>query len=377
MLAKFGRVAAESAQRICAAPYIQPGFQMRKIISLICLVLPIVAWAGEPRIRDNAPDQHIVVRGDTLWDIASHFFDDPWQWQHIWGLNRDTIKDPHWIYPGDIVRLDRHNGTLHVATNHDIGNTLKLSPQVHTGEGQSQAIPPIPTVDIEPFLKRPLIIGENDLRGAPRLVATLNQRVALSTDDIAYFRGLPDRGIDWQIYRPGKPLIDPDSREVLGYEAIYLGDARVERFGEPSSVRITRATQEILKGDRLIAKAARRAQDLIPHAAEAGLSAKVISIHGESTLAGQHSVVTINKGTLDGIENGHVLALSRIGEKVRDNEISECREDSSHCTDERDITLPELRYGLLLIFRTFDRVAYALVMQTEHPVELLDLVRTP
>jgi hypothetical protein len=350
---------------------------MRKIISLICLLLPTLACAGETHLRSNAPEQYVVVRGDTLWDIAARFFSDPWQWQQIWGMNRDTICDPHWIYPGDIVHLDRRNGTLHVSAQ-PAGSTIKLSPHVHTQPGQTQAIPPVPLGDIAPFLKRPLVVGENELAGAPVLVATLDRRVVLGDNDTAFFRAVPtDQGSSWQLYRPGKALTDPDTHELLGHEAVYLGEARVEQFGDPSSVRITRAVQEVRKGDRMIASRDVPVHELVPHAPVTSIGAKVISIHGESPMAGQHAVITLNKGARDGIESGHVLALSRQGEVVHNDDSSLCGKRDAACDAGRDVSLPERRYGLILVFRTFERVSYALVMQTQFQVERLDLAKTP
>ena len=340
------------------------------IISLVCCLLPALAFADAPKIRDNAPDRHVVVKGDTLWDISAEFFKDPWKWPEIWGLNKDTIKDPHWIYPGDVIVLDRTTGTLHVgevvtapapAAPPDNKVVVKLSPRVRGEASEHDAIPTIPLADIRPFLSQPLVIDEKGLSRAPTLVATYEQRVILGTNDIAYAKGLTeDKGTHWQIYRPGKELRDPDSNKVLGYEAIYLGDANVEKFGALSTVRITKVTQEVNKGDRLIQAATSVNSNYVPHAPEKQISARVISIYGGVSQAGQNTVITINKGRRDGLEDGHVLALYRKGEKVEGN-----------------LKLPDVRYGLLFIFRTFDKVAYGLVMQTSLPVELLDKAQTP
>ena len=204
------------------------------IISLICCLLPALALADTVKIREDAPDRHIVVKGDTLWDISEKFFNDPWKWPQIWGLNKDTIKDPHWIYPGDVVVLDRATGTLHVGepisspkpSASPPSEVVKLSPQIRIGASEHNPIPSISTKVIGPFLSRPLVIEENGLSGAPSIVGSFEQRVLLGNDDIAYVKGLSeDKGLLWQVYRPGKKLVDPDSDEVLGYEASYLGDA--------------------------------------------------------------------------------------------------------------------------------------------------------
>jgi len=342
------------------------------IISLICCLLPTFAFADTVKIRENAPDNHIVVKGDTLWDISAKFFNDPWKWPQIWGLNKDTIKNPHWIYPGDVVHLDRASGTLKIGKINKIEETteagksdsVKLSPRVHVQSSEHNAIPSISASAIEPFLSRPLIIEENGLSNAPTIIGAHEKRVLLASGDIAYAKGLPkDQGLLWQIYRPGKILIDPDNKEVLGYEAVYLGDAEVEKFADISTLKITKALKEINKGDRLIQASGEIARSYVPRAPDSQIAARVISMYGGVSQAGQHSIVTLNKGLRDGLENGHVLALYRKGDVVKE------KWDT--------LTLPDTRYGLLFVFRTFDKVAYALVMRTRLPVQLLDSALTP
>ena len=335
------------------------------IISLICCLLPAFAIAAAPEIRDNAPDRHIVVKGDTLWDISAEFFKDPWRWQEIWGMNKDTIKDPHWIYPGDVIILDRTTGTLHVGSSAGASghgdNTIRLSPKIRIQDSEHDAIPIIPVGDIGPFLSQPLILGKNGFADAPTLGGAYEQRVILGNGDIAYVKGLPaGKGSLWQVYRPGKVFVDPDSKEILGQEAIYLGEVNVEKRADVSTVRITKAVQEIRQGDRLYQASGAPFSNYVPHAPEGQIAARVISIYSGVSEGGQNNVVTLNKGHRDGLEDGHVLALYRKGEAINKN-----------------LTLPDERYGLLFVFRTFNKVAYALVMQTSLPVELLDSAKTP
>jgi hypothetical protein len=350
---------------------------MRKIISLICLLLPILAYADELAIRENAPDRHVVVKGDTLWDISAKFFKDPWKWQQIWGLNKDTIKDPHWIYPGDVVFLDRATGTLRVgeesapAETHStvIANDIvKLSPRARELADERGSIPSIPYNVIAPFLAKPLVIENNDFSSAPTLIGTYEQRELLSTNDVAYVKNLPaDKGAQWQIFRPGKTFIDPDTAEVLGNEVIYLGDAVLEKFAPISDLRITNAVLEIGKGDRFTQSTQTIPGSYEPHAPSTNIVAKVISIYGGVAQASQNAIITINKGKRDGIENGHVLALYQKGEVLKDKKFFK----------PKDVALPDVRYGLIFVFRTFHKVSYALVLQTRLPVELLDTAKTP
>jgi LysM domain len=370
---------------------------MRKIISLICFLLPVLAFVAEPAalaaepenrsdirldIRSDAPDRHIVVKGDTLWDISGKFFKDPWKWPHIWGLNKESIKDPHWIYPGDVIFLDRNTGTLHIGQTDngntaaasgviDTGNTVRLSPQVRGNPSPHDAILSIPASAIEPFLTQPLVIDEGRLKDAPALIGAREGRVILGNNDTGFVKGLPsDKGDQWLIYRPGKTFIDPDTKEVLGIEAIYLGNAEVTRFADVSTVAITHSVEEIYAGDHLVLPSVEPVNNYLPRAPESNISARVISIYGGVSQGGQNSIITLNKGVRDGLASGHVLALYRKGEVIT---------ESSHSLFSRDkhFTLPDERYGLVFVFRVFNKVSYALVMQTRLPVELLDRANTP
>lgn len=341
---------------------------MRKIISLICLLLPTLAFAAaptnRPELRSDAPNLHIVVKGDTLWDISAKFFKDPWRWPYIWGMNKETIKDPHWIYPGDVIMLDRASGTLRIGQSLPISNELRLSPKPREVQSEHDAIPSIPAKDIAPFLSQPLVIEEGELQNAPTLVGAREGRVALAQHDTAFVKGLSeDKGNQWQIYRPGKTFTDPDSGEILGIEAVYLGNAEATAFADISTVMITRSVLEILKGDRLVAPSTEAINTYLPRAPESKLSARIISVYGGVSQAGQNTAVTLNKGKRDGLESGHVLALYRKGEVIK--------------SGNENITLPDERYGLLFVFRVFDKVSYALVMQARRPVQLLDSAKTP
>jgi hypothetical protein len=374
-----------------------PGFFMRKIISLICILLPILtyvnglAYADELVVRENAPDRYVVVKGDTLWDISNKFFKDPWKWPQIWGINKDAIRDPHWIYPGNVIVLDPSSKTLHlgelpksaqtpageVALVPDLpppsepvdsiasdSKIQKLSPKIRVVDGERDAIPSIPASIIGPFLSKPLVIENDEIDGAPTLIGSIEQRALLSFGDTAFATGMPnDKGPLWQLYRPGKKLVDPDTDETLGYEAIYLGDASIQKYDEITTLKITKSVLDIQKGDNFIQSAASLSSSYIPRAPSEKIRAKVISIYGGVDQGGQNSVITLNKGTRDGLESGHVLAL------YKESEASEFKGETYN--------LPALRYGLVFVFRTFDRVSYALVMQVQRTVQLLDSVETP
>jgi hypothetical protein len=356
---------------------------MRKIISLICLMLPILAHADVVEIRPDAPDRHIVVKGDTLWDIAAMFYKDPWKWPQIWNINKVSIKDPHWIYPGDVVMLDRADGSLHVgvtgtnaAERTDTATQVprehglsedgigRLSPRIRSDLSIHDAIPTIPFRAIQPFLSQPLVMEDDAEAEAPILVAFEEERVILGTDQKGYAKGLSeDLGSKWQVYRPGITFVDPDTNEALGREAIYLGDVDVIKFGAVSTVLATKTKQEINRGDFLFAPVAVVANNYLPRAPESDIKATVISIYGGVSQAGQNTVITLNKGERDGLQIGHVLALYNHGKVVK------------HATD--TYALPDERYGLIFVFRIFHKVSYALVMETRVPVQLFDHAQTP
>lgn len=369
---------------------------MRKIISLICLLMPLTAFADELQLQENAPERYVVVKGDTLWDISAKFFKDPWKWPQIWGYNKDTIKDPHWIYPGDVVYLDPNSKTLRIgeppaaASSSDtaavagepdaaaqipqvgeVGSSsgsdaVKYSPRARVIPGRSDAIPTISLKVIGPFLSRPLVFEDSELEGAPKLVGTYEQRHLLGENDTAYAQNLPhDRGERWQIYRPSITFIDPYTKEVLGHEVVYLGDAAVEKFDDISTLRITKSLMEITKGDYFAQTSTGFSTNYLPHAPSSEISARVISIYGGVEQAGQNAVVTLNKGRRDGLENGHVLALYQKGEILKTGWFKP------------NIPLPDVRYGLIFVFRVFDKVSYALVMETKMPVQVMDRASTP
>jgi hypothetical protein len=379
---------------LCAVTIASAGVSMRKIISLICLLSTVLAIAAEPgvpatdtqsssdarsNIRSDAPDRHIVVKGDTLWDISGKFFKDPWKWPQIWGFNKDTIKDPHWIYPGDVILLDRNTGTLRIGqvdgsgkvtvlneagATAAAGAVVALAPKVRIFPSSHDAIPMVPANVIGPFLSRPLVIEDGSLKNAPTLIGAHEERVIYGNGDTVFAVNLPsDKGEQWQIYRPGQTFIDPDTNETLGKEAIYLGKAEATHFADVSTLKITYAGQDINQGDYLAAPSTDAVNAYLPRAPEAKISGQVISIYGGVSQGGQNSIVTLNKGQRDGLENGHVLALYHKGENVE--------------TMGKTYALPDERYGLVLVFRTFEKVSYALVMQTRLPVQLLDRANTP
>lgn len=323
---------------------------------------------GPMQLKADAPDRYVVVPGDTLWSISERYTDAPTRWPELWRINRDDIRNPHRIYPGNVILLDRARGTLTVS------GTSKLQPKMRGDRTSDGAIESIPANVIEPFLVRPLVVEPDGLNRAPQIVAGEDNRVIIGAGNRAIVTGLGGSGErTWHIYQQGKALVDPETKNILGYEAIFLGTARVLVAGEPATVEIVSAVREISKGDRLVAAGRPQAVTYLPHAPRAGIRGRIMSIYGSIDKVGEggpQSVITLNRGRADGLQPGHVLALHRLGSDV-------VVEKASRGNPAKVVTLPEERYGLAYVFRVFDRVSYALVMRVTKPVHNLDVVATP
>jgi len=344
---------------------------VRIISALILAVTAVCASAQEPlKLVDNPPDRHIVVPGDTLWAISGKFLQQPWRWPEIWQMNKAEIKNPHLIYPGDVVILDRSGATPRLRIGKAVksgGGTGKLQPQIHS-EALPQVIPSIPPNIIEAFLSQPLVIEPGADDGIARVVAAQEDRGLMGNGDVAFVTGIPDTSvINWNIFRPGKPLKDPETGEVLGHEAFFLGNAKLVQPGQPAVVRIVLAKEEIGRGDRLLPTPPANIIAYAPHRPEQEIAAKVMSIYGGVNEGGKGSVVTINRGRNNSLEVGHVLALFR-------NRVSVAFDDRSRLVS---TPVPEERYALAFVFRVFDRVAYALVVESSKSVIVGDSARNP
>ncbi len=339
---------------------------MNRIISALILVVAatLCSAADQPiQLAESAPQRHVVVPGDTLWGISAQFLKEPWRWPEIWRMNKEQIKNPHRIFPGDVIVLDRDtsgNPLLRV-------QNARLRPRIYS-EQMDQAIPPIPPNVIEPFISAPLVVEANGLDSAARIVATQQDRVFLGNGDLAYVNDADSTTLQWQVYRNGKPLLDPaDPKQILGYEAFYLGTATQTKPGHPATFEIQAAKQEIGRGDRLVPAARPPLVAYIPHKPDVQVDGRIISIYGGVGSAGSGSIVSLNQGSKDGIEIGHVLALERNRTVVQRDE-----EDRKI-----DVQIPPERVGLAFVFRTFDRISYALIVQSEGTIGVNDFVRTP
>jgi hypothetical protein len=342
-----------------------------------------VSQAGVPlsELAPNAPDSYTVKRGDTLWDISKLFLNSPWRWPELWGMNLQQIRNPHLIYPGQILVLEKIDGRARLTVGQPVGDggVEKLSPRVRSEALGDGAIASIPLHLIAPFLNEAVVFNSDELAAAPRVVAAQEGRVMMSRGDTAYVRGDVADLRDWRVFREARPLVDPQTREVLGYEARFVGTAEYVRPGSvqaradgkdeivPATFRVTSVRQEVGIGDRLAPVAERDFASYAPHSPANPIEGRIVSIYGDALTAGQNQIVALNRGRADGVERGHVLALWRDGTRVPD------RTDPQRPL----IKLPDERHGLLFVFRTFDRVSYALILNVLDPVRPGDRFTQP
>jgi hypothetical protein len=351
----------------------------------VLVLATATAAADEPQLASQAPERYTVQKGDTLWDIAGKFLKEPWRWPEIWRMNREQIKDPHWIYPGDVIVLDHADGQwrLSVATPRP---TVRVEPQARVTPLTEQPIPSIPPGDLEPYLSWPLVTGPDGLEGAAEIVAGREQtRVVRGTGDIVYAAGIdPKAGTLWRIYRPGATLTTLDGLDVLGYEQRFLGLAKVERFDTVSTLRIDNAREEILVGDKLLPSPREQLLSYVPHAPDHPVDGHVIALARDAAEVGRGWIVTIDKGAADGVDVGTVLAIYQATAPVPDPRPSNepplaviFSKPTKFIQPERYLNLPDERLGLMFVFRVFDRVSYALVLNTTDPVLIGDYARKP
>jgi hypothetical protein len=384
------------------------GCRMRNvIISLIFLLFPVVpaVAATAADLKDTAPERYIVIKGDTLWDISGRYLKEPWRWPELWKMNQDQIRNPHRIYPGDVLVLEHTAAGPQLRVTKKDLDTVKLSPRVRV-ESTARPIPSISPAAIDAWLSKPLVLGETELDSAARIIATQESRVVLGTGNIAYVEGISkSQGDRWHLVRRGDALIDPETGNTLGYLGIYVGEARVVRHGDVSTIEIVKAVEEIYRDDRLLpASKEQPVFSYVPHAPQKPVRARIVSAYPNLFETGPRAVVALSKGSNDGLRVGTVLAILRspqdsryplrtsplYGEqglggtgrheyrgadlRTRDAPIYSRGEALNEDALAR---LPVERYGLVMVFRTFDRAAFALVMEASRPVSLNDVATNP
>ena len=345
-----------------------------------------VAGQGVP-LADLAPDapaSHTVRPGDTLWGLSQLFLKSPWRWAELWGLNLEQVRNPHRLYPGQVLVLskgpDRATLKVAAATAQALPApttgaraepvTVKLLPRVRSGPVDDVAIASVPAHLIAPFIAQATVVEAGEIDGAARIVASPDGRLLMTTVDVAYVRGDLQGRRNFQLVREPRALRDPVTHEILGYEARLVGHA--EALGtedlalpeqgtsrpSPARVLLRHARLEIGPGDRLTQASTAEFAPFVPRAPARPVQGQVIGLYGEGLTAAQHQIVSLNRGSRDGVERGHVLALWRTGGQVTDR---------STPTPE-SLRLPDERNGQMYVFRVFERVSYALILNGQDPV---------
>ncbi len=316
-------------------------------------------------LRADHPDQYTVVKGDTLWDISGRFLRSPWRWPDIWYVN-PQIANPHLIYPGDVLELVYIDGKPQLRMRR---GPLKLSPTVRSTPWDG-AIPTIPVDAIGPFLTRPYVLDKDQLDSAPYIVDFADEHILGGAGQKAYVRRIDEtEPLKYEIVRPGGPYKDADTGEILGYEALYIGTSELQRTGDPATVFINSTDLESVIGDRLIPAGEEKATaNFTPHAPAQPVEGSIIAVMNGVSQIGQYNVVVLDRGANDGLKPGTVLRVDQRGEVIRDVVTPDSRDT---------VTLPDEEAGLLMVFRTFERVSFGLIMHASRVMHVDDRVRNP
>lgn len=342
-------------------------FSHRLVCLLLGLFLSCAALAADDVVLNPAhPERYVVVKGDTLWDISERFLRDPWLWPDVWYVN-PQIANPHLIYPGDIISLAYVDGKPRLMLER--GGVVRLSPEMRSSPVDS-AIPAIPIDAIRPFLSRSHVLDPETLNNAPYVVAFGDEHMVGSTNVKAYVRAIQDeQHTRFDVVHPGGPYKDADTGEILGYQAQYVGDGELQRTGDPATVLLTRMALETVIGDRLLPTNDELALNAFyPKAPDSAVNGSIIAVLNGVVEIGQYNVVVLDRGGNDGLEPGDVLVINHRGRTVRDTVTGNSRDR---------VVLPDEPAGKLMVFRTFPRVSFALVMHATRSIHVLDRVVNP
>jgi LysM repeat protein len=332
---------------------------------------------GNALINPTAPKNYTVKRGDTLWGIASLFLRDPWLWPEVWYVN-PQVDNPHLIYPGDMLALAYGaDGTPQIRLER--GGAARLNPRLRSS-ALDGAIPVLPYGDIAAFLSRPSVLAEEDIKSAPYVLAFRDGHVLAGEGHDIYVRKLQaNANSRHSVIHVGDPIRDPDDEDIIGYQGIYVSTALVTAAGDPAKATLTDSVRETLEGDKLFTTDIDIPLNFVPSAPKKAVEGRIISVVDGVELIGQYQIVVINRGTSHGIDIGNVLAIDQAGETVPDrhSERSGLGRLSTSSVFAPKVKLPNERAGLMLVFKTFDRVSYGLIVGAANPIRVLDVVRTP
>ena len=358
---KPGRVSRAAALGVAAALTVFAGTVSSS--NLPATTAATAAMQQVPVLAADAPTQYVVQDGDTLWDIASTFLRDPWFWPEIWYVNPEIVN-PHLIYPGDVLALVYIEGQPRVTTTQ--GSSIRLSPQARATP-LSQAITSIPYETISAFLTAGTILERGEADKLPHLLEVRGDHLVASAGNQVYVRGTDGAtpGTRYNVVSVGDPLIDPENNKVMGYHGLWVAEGTMRRGGDPATLELTSSTREAYRGDRLIPATVDVPLNFYPKAPNTQVDGRIMAVIGGVTQIGQWSVVVINRGSGDGLAQGDVLTVFKYGETVRDR------------FGGGRVRLPDEQAGTIMIFKTYDEIAYGLVMEATEPLHVEDAVRNP
>lgn len=325
---------------------------------------PVLERVNEPvPLAEGHPNEYVVQVGDTLWDIAGTFLKDPWFWPEIWYVNPEIVN-PHLIYPGDVLGLVYIDGQPRVTNVR--ASTYRMSPQARVTP-LTEAIASIPYEEVSAFLSSGVILEKKQADSLPYLLETRGDHLIASAGNEIYVRGITDTtpGKRYQLVHIGDPLHDPDDNRLIGYQGIPVGDGRLRRGGDPATVALTDTSREAIPGDRLLPEDDDIPLNFFPRAPSTEVDGRIISVVGGVTQIGQYMVVVMNRGTNHGLSTGDVLTVFQAGEEVNDR------------FGGGKVTLPEEEAGTVMVFKTFDRISYGLVMEATQVIHIHDTIRNP
>jgi hypothetical protein len=339
-----------------------------------------IATGSNIPLTENAPDEYVVKTGDTLWDISSVYLRDPWYWPEIWYVN-PQVANPHLIYPGDVLKLFYIDGQprLTIAERAEGGSGSKrLSPQVRR-EPSSRAITAVPYDVIAGFAGRPVLLDKDQVNKAPYIVAMRDGHIIGGIGNELYARGIKNAEPEsrYSIIHVEGEIVDPESKAVLGYTGTYVGSGPVATAGDPAKLVMTESNREALQGDKLFPESTEVGVDFVPHAPEGDIDATVIAVK-DMTIMGQYHVVALNRGSKAGLEPGHVLAVEKAGDVVRDKySKGGLNARTGSLKRGANVQLPSERAGIVMIYKTYDRMSFALVMEATHEIHEGDRAARP
>lgn len=324
----------------------------------------------------GAPDEYVVQAGDTLWDIAATFLRDPWYWPEVWYVN-PQVENPHLIYPGDVLAMVTIDGLPRITTVR--GSTYRVSPTARVTP-LTEAITSIPYEQIAAFLSKGLVIEKNQADQLPYILATRGDHMMASAGNEIYIRGgdPEPNGTRYSVVHVGDELRDPDNNDLIGYQGIYVGEGSQSRGGDPATVALTESNREALAGDRLIPETVDIPLTFFPKAPEMQIDGRIISVVDGVSLIGQYQVVVVNRGARHGLAPGDVLTVFQAGETVRDRFAGGSFYGmGGGILGGESVTLPDEEAGTVMVFKVYDRIGYALVMEATSDIHVLDAVRNP